>query len=324
MSADTEPGGARRIRGAGDFWQNLGQQHRDALHRALTRLRRAPVSAAIGVLLISFAWLLPLLVHWLERNLAAMTDALAASHGAQVFLKVDFDEAQAEALAQRWRQDFPNLRTQVISRSDGLKELGGLPGFRSIDSLVGDNPLPVVISLDVDDSASLPEILEQLKADPASDFIQSDALLKQKLKHLQDFVARAAWIAWLLALAGALLISIHLSRMAVNADRDEISVAYWLGANDAYIRRPLLYGGVLQGFIGAGLAAILVLSLVAATHRALLEFSQQFAGNLVLFGPAPAMLLTVVGVAAVLGWLGAFVCTSIDLGQLGQTREESE
>lgn len=324
MSAEIEQGGARRIRGSGDFWQNLTQQHRDALHRAWTRLRRAPISAAIGMLLIAFAWFLPLLLHWLERNLAAMTDELAASHGAQVFLKIDLDENQAEALAQRWRQDFPKLRTRVISRQEGLTELAGLPGFRNIDGIVGDNPLPVVISLDVDAPEGLAEILDQLKADSGTDFIQSDALLKRKLKHLQDFVAQAAWVAWLLALAGALLISIHLSRMAVNADRDEISVAFWLGASDAYIRRPLLYGGVLQGFIGAALAAILVLSLVAATHRALLEFSQQFAGNLVLLGPSPRMLFTVVGVAAMLGWLGAFVCTSIDLGQLGQPREESE
>ncbi len=325
MSTDTEADrGAVRIRAGGSFWQNLTQRHKDAAGKAWGRLRQAPLSAAFGVLLIAFAWLLPLLVHWLERNLAAAAGDLAGSHGAHVFLKVDQDEAAATALAERWRAAEPGLEARVISRDEGLRELAELPGFRGIDAVVGDNPLPVVVSADLADPARLDALLDAWRQDPAVDFVQSDARLKRKLRHVQEFVAAAAWVAWGLALAGALLISIHLSRLAVNADRDEISVSFWLGADDAHIRRPLLYGGMLQGFIGASLAAILVLALVAATHRALVEFSQQFASRIELLGPDPRTLLAVVVAAVVLGWLGAFVCTSIDLGQLGQTREDIE
>lgn len=323
MSADPQAErGAVRIRGGGSFWQNLAQQHREAARRAIDRLRRTPVSTAFGILLLAFAWQLPLLLHWVERNLANMVDTLAASHGAHVFLKADADEAAAAALSKRWQEEHPGLRIRIVGRDEGLAELASLPGFRSIDTVVGDNPLPIVVSIDHDDADLLDTWVPTLQQDPTVDFVQSDARLKRKLRHLQAFVSGAAWVAWALALCGALLVSIHLSRLAVNADRDEISVGFWLGADDAWIRRPLLYGGVLQGFIGAALAVILVLALVAATHRALVEFSQQFAARIELLGPDPGTLAAVVAAAVVLGWLGAFTCTSIDLRQLGQTRED--
>lgn len=325
MSA--EPNGDRgavRIRAAGTAWQNFVQQHRDAGRRAAGRLRRTPVSTAFGILLLAFAWQLPLVLHWVERNLGAMVDALAATHGAHVFLKVDVDTPSATALASRWQAEHPGIRARVVGRDEGLAELASLPGFRNIDTVVGDNPLPIVVSLDHDDAERIEALVPVLQQDKSVDFVQSDARLKRKLRHLQAFVSGAAWIAWSLALCGALLISIHLSRLAVNADRDEISVGFWLGADDAWIRRPLLYGGVLQGFIGAALAVILVLALVAATHRALVAFSQQFAARIELLGPDPATLAAVVAAAVVLGWLGAWTCTSIDLRQLGQTREDSE
>jgi len=325
MSTDTESDrGAVRIRGGGSFWQNLTQQHRDAFGRATHRMRKAPLSAAFGIGLIAFAWLLPLLVHWLERNVSSLAEALASTHGAQVFLSTDVDENAARALADRWRAESAGLTTRLVTREEGLAELAELPGFRGIDTVVGDNPLPIVISVDHADPTMLLSLVDGWRRDPAVDFVQSDARLKRKLEHMQDFVAGASIIAFVLALAGALLISIHLSRLAVNADRDEISVSFWLGAPDAWIRRPLLYGGMVQGFIGAALAAILVLALVAATHRAMVEFSRQFAAPIDLLGPDPRILLGVIGAAVVLGWLGAFVCTTIDLGQLGQQREDSE
>ena len=79
-----------------------------------------------------------------------------------------------------------------------------------------------------------------------------------------------------------------------------------VGASDGFVRTPFVFEGLLQGLIGAGLAAIVVIwlnYLFVEWSQASLPFVPISAGAV----NTPLVLLVLVAVGAAIGILGSFL-----------------
>ncbi|MDD5329931.1 MAG: ABC transporter permease, partial [Sulfuricella sp.] len=89
--------------------------------------------------------------------------------------------------------------------------------------------------------------------------------------------------------------------------RDEIEIGKLVGATDAFIRRPFLYHGALQG-LGGGLAAWLVVGIgLYFLNPAVDELARLYGARFQLQPPDADAMLGMLLASALLGWIGAFL-----------------
>jgi cell division transport system permease protein len=181
------------------------------------------------------------------------------------------------------------------------------------------NPLPDAFIVEPGDSR--PETLERLAETfrnwPAVAHVQIDSAWSHRLDAFLR-IGRLAVTPLAGVGAGALVaVTFNTIRLQVLAQAAEIEVSRLIGATDAFIRRPFLYFGALQGALG-GLFALLVIDVIG---RALLpsvgELLALYGAAFVPSGLSPAQELAVIGTGAALGWLGAQISVAIHLRQVG-------
>jgi cell division transport system permease protein len=122
-------------------------------------------------------------------------------------------------------------------------------------------------------------------------------------------------LACLLAV-GLVAVTFNTIRMQVLTQLGEIEVSRLVGATDAYIRRPFFYQGACLGLAG-GLAALgLVAGSVWLLDAEVARLAATYGSDFRLALPPPADLAAVLGFAAALGWLGAWLYVSKHLADI--------
>jgi len=91
----------------------------------------------------------------------------------------------------------------------------------------------------------------------------------QAVKNMETFTHIAQWVflvmALILLLSAAVLI-LNTIRLAIFARRREVSVMKLVGATNWFIRVPFMFEGLVQGLLGAAIAAFAVTMLHALTN----------------------------------------------------------
>ena len=99
-------------------------------------------------------------------------------------------------------------------------------------------------------------------------------------------------------------------RLAILNRRDEIEIMKLIGATEMFIRRPFLYGGALQGLLGALLAAAIVTTCVTLLEGPLGElvvlYRDEFSATKIEIDTFFKLLVAGSG----LGWIAARVAVS--------------
>ncbi|MDE2624375.1 MAG: permease-like cell division protein FtsX [Betaproteobacteria bacterium] len=288
-------------------------QHRIALLRAFSQLARQPVAHLIGVLVIAFALSLPAgALRLIDRAASLGQGALHEPH-LTLFMKQDADDAAVRAV---W--DTLALRTDVrefryISNTEALAEMKAMPGLVDAISALDRNPLPhtfVVLS-----RSPAPQALENLRAALAGlakvERVQVDSAWAKRLDALVQFARRGAGgLTVLLAVAMAFTV-FSTVRQQVLSSSSEIEITHLIGATPGYIRRPFLYFGVLQGWLGSLAAGLLLWLGSRWFNDAVQPLSNLFAMNLQL--PALSLREWVLLGAAGMGWSWASAYLSVSL-----------
>jgi cell division transport system permease protein len=115
--------------------------------------------------------------------------------------------------------------------------------------------------------------------------------------------------AGLLAIA-LVAVTFNTIRLQILTQRDEIELCRLIGATHAYIRRPFFYLGSLLGLMG-GIAALgIVIAGLAFLNRDLGALAQLYGSDFRLGLPKVDEMAMVLGAAAALGWLGAYLSVS--------------
>lgn len=313
MSARTEPrarpAAAERTRagGPGARLRAWREQHLYAAVSSLGRVLRRPFATALTVGVMAVAIALPLGLGLALANVERFSGSIAESREIGVFLEPGVDARRAEALAQglRGRPDVTGVA--VRSPDEGLAEFRAMSDLAGALDVLEDNPLPYVLVVQPADDGDA--LAADLRALPEADVVQHDAVWRQRLSAWLDFGTRVVQVVAVLLGLGVLLVVGNTVRLDIGARSEEIGVLQHLGATDGFVRRPFLYLGAWYG-LGAGALALLLLAVAGLLLQGPLgALVASYGSQFTLAGPGLGGALALLGGAALMGWLGAWLAT---------------
>jgi len=167
--------------------------------------------------------------------------------------------------------------------------------------------LPASVQIQLKDPDSANAVAEKLKQDGFSeDDLSYPQQTIERLNSVTSVVIWGLYGATLLFLVASLLLISNAIRLSIFARRKEIEVMKLVGASDSFVRTPFVLEGLLQGLVGAGLAALVVIWI----NFLFVDWSH----NALPFVPitndavnAPFLLLVLVAVGAGIGVVGSFL-----------------
>ena len=290
--------------------------HLHSLGASLGRMARRPWATVLTVGVMAVALALPLGLWLVLDNVARLGGQVERAREVTVFLKQDIPVDRARALTQALRGKPQVADVTLRTPDDGLASLrtgAAADLYAEAVATVGDNPLPsVLIVRPRGDERGTATALQAL---PEVDFVQHDALWRERLDRWLGFGARLVWVLGALLGLGALLVVGNTVRLDIQSRREEIAVLESLGATDGFIRRPFLYLGAVYGLSAGALALGLLTAADLALQPPLHALAESYGSRFAFSGVDPLQGACVLAVAAALGWLGAGVVTSHFLRQ---------
>ncbi|WP_372723175.1 permease-like cell division protein FtsX [Immundisolibacter sp.] len=240
------------------------ERHLQVLVESVGQLYRQRLGALLTALVIGVSLALP---ASLLLSLATLRQAAAGWDGEPrltAYLKLDLPDARATDLAARLGRELAaQASVTLIDRTQALAEFEHSSGLTDALALVGENPLPAALVLAPKgpaDEALLEQLATRLRALSEVEEVQADLDWVRRLNALLEVGRRAVWVFAGLLGAGVVLVTGNTIRLAIFNRRQEIEVTKLIGGTDAFIRRPFLYWGLLQGVAGGLVAALLLVA----------------------------------------------------------------
>lgn len=280
-------------------------QHAAALKSSFARLFKRPFSSLLSLSVMAIALSLPLALGWSLMQLQQLSGSVQSSRAINVFFLPEVTVDQAKALAGPLRGDPSAASVRIKSPEEGLKDFQHSGELAKAVTLLGKNPLPVVMIIEPSGDASA--LLERLEALPQVEFVQHDAVWQQRLNAWLGFGERLLGLLALVFALGAVLAVANNVRLDIATREQEIAVLQQLGATDGYVRRPFLYMGGLLGLL-SGLSATALLLLAAHYIQPSIMALISSYGSTFRFAQAPLWVLPALMLCAVLlGIIGAWL-----------------
>src|SRR5918997_239819 len=204
-------------------------------------------------------------------------------------------------LAEAFKNIRLNLLMSITAFKDTFREQPEL--YENLDRGV----LPASLQIQLTDPDLADEVAGKLKAEGFSE--ENLSYPQQTIERLNSVTSYMIWglyAATILFLVASVLLISNAIRLSIFARRKEIEVMKLVGASDGFVRTPFVFEGLLQAFVGAGIAAFVViwinLLFVDWSHNALpyVPISSEAVNPFSLL-----FLLIAVGVA--IGIIGSFL-----------------
>lgn len=315
--------GAKEARSGGVFFRIhiYLQRHLYAFFASLGQLWRSPVATLMTTITMAVTLALPAGLYLMVQSADELT---ADWHGVpQISLYVE-PNASPEKISALVKQLETHVAVEIqsqVSPAEGMKSLNQQLGLEGMLDILGENPLPHVVVVNVQgeyqQTTKLKALVEELSQLSSVDIAKLDSEWLEKLNAiLVAFERGVVLIAALLALAVLTTIG-NTIRLSIQNRLEEIEVMKLVGAKDAFIRRPFLYGGIWLGLLsGAFALAILVVSylvLYEPIAYVMNLYNDVFQlSYLVIAYVAGGLLLG----SVVLGWLGAWIAVGRQLHKI--------
>ncbi len=168
--------------------------------------------------------------------------------------------------------------------------------------------LPASLQLQLKDPAAADEVAQRL--------LEEHGFTDENLSYPQQTIERlnkvTSYMIWglygattLFLISSVLLIS-NAIRLSIFARRKEIEVMKLVGASDSFVRTPFVFEGLVQGLIGAGLAALTVVWI----NFLFVDWAREALPFVPISGDAVNtlfILVALVGAGVVIGVVGRFL-----------------
>ncbi|TDJ26901.1 MAG: ABC transporter permease [Gammaproteobacteria bacterium] len=235
--------------------------HLQSLQFSLGKLYQAPATTLMTIAVIGITLSLPGGFYLFLKNIDAISGDFRSSSQISLFLTLDLSDRQARALEQDVAGMTDVLSTTFISRQQALAAFRQDSGFgKSIDTL-SSNPLPHTIIVEPRpeaDTFAVRNLLNGLQAMPEVDIAKMDTEWLERLYTILEIARRSVAMITILFACAVLLIIGNTIRLDIQNRYQEIIVTKLIGATDAFIRRPFLYGGVWYGLFGGIISWLIV------------------------------------------------------------------
>ncbi|MFA6971466.1 MAG: permease-like cell division protein FtsX [Gallionella sp.] len=290
----------------------------DVARSALRRMFTSPLAGFLNILVIGISLSLPAGMYVLLQNAQGLVAQLSGSPQISLFLTMDATPDDVARIRKQLNQHEQISNIEFISRTEALNTLGQGTGLDDVIAGLESNPLPdaFVITPKTNDARSLEALRNELQQTPGVDLAQLDSAWAYKLEAILDFARIAVLVLASLLSLGLIAITFNTIRLQILTQRDEIQVAKLIGATNAFIRRPFLYFGAVQGLLG-GIAAWLIITLsLLLLKQPLATLSQLYASEFTLQPLPLSDSLSLLLFSVYLGWLGAWLSVARHLSQI--------
>ena len=284
--------------------------HGRAFGEAGRYLGSAPLSSLLAVIIIGIALALPAAGRWALDNVEQLGRPIGDTHEISIFLDSEASRAEIEAIEQRLR-NAPRASWRFVGKEEALARLQKQEGLQGLTAGLTRNPLPDAFVVRPRDSApkALQDFAQHARTWPKVAAVQHDnawAARYQSALRLGRTLVALLGGAFAIALVAATFNTI---RLQILARREEIEVALLIGATRPWVARPFLWFGLIEGFLGA-LVAVVVL---VGTHLALApiaaELSRSYGSEWRAAPPSLALIGGLFALGTLLGFAGAWLST---------------
>ncbi len=269
-------------------------------------------------MVIGIALSLPAGMYVLLQNAQGIVAQLSGAPQISLFLAMDASSEDVALIRKQLRQHDGISSIQFISRTEALTTLGQGTGLDDVISGLESNPLPDAFIVTPKSSApqSLDTLRQELQKIPKIEITQLDSAWAYKLEAILEFARIAVFVLASLLSLGLITITFNTIRLQIITQRDEIEVSKLIGATDAFIRRPFLYFGAMQGLLG-GISAWLIITMsMYLLKQPLASLSQLYASNFSLQPLGIGDSASLIFFSVYLGWLGAWLSVGRHLSQI--------
>jgi len=295
-------------------------RHLQVFFYTLGQLWRAPGPTLLTVGVIAITLALPAGLYVLLDNVSALSAEWEGGARISLYLKPGTGEERARTLAAELRQLPGVAGVEHITAAAALAEFKRLSGFGDALAALDSNPLPPVLLVQPAAGSLGAEALQRLVGElgkrPGVDLAQLDAGWVQRLHALLRLAQRGVLIVGALLAVAVLLIVGNTVRLAVLNRRDEIQIISLVGGTAAFIRRPFLYAGVLQGLLGAAGAWGLVHLALTLLSGPVERLGALYATHIGLQGLDPAATALMLVGGGAIGWLASWLAVGRHLDEL--------
>jgi len=289
------------------------EQHLYSFFSSLGRMIARPWATVLTVLVMALALTLPLLLYLALDNARQLRGDLHEAAAISLFMKPHLDAAAVEQLARKLRARSDVASVAIRTPEQGMEEFRDQSGFAEALAVLHENPLPAVLLVTPAGAASADgtgALVTAIGSESGVDLVQYDAAWRRRLDAILGTATRAVEVlAGLLALALLLVVG-NTVRLYILSRADEIAVMQLLGAGNGFVRRPFLYAGLWYGALSAALALVVTVAVELALAAPLQQLATSYDHRFAVHGLGWRAALAALGLAVLLGWLGAWAAAS--------------
>lgn len=294
--------------------------HARAFVFSLGKLYRSPMASLMTMAVIGIALALPTSLVLILENLQAVSGGWDAGTQISLFLHDEVAEADAQALTHRLGAREEVAETRLIGREAALAEFRELSGFGEALAALDENPLPSVIVIRPAAVANDPLYLNQLVVElgelPEVEIARLDTEWVERLHAMMRLAERGVLVVGAMLGIAVLLVVGNTIRLDIENRRQEIEVTKLIGATDAFIRRPFLYGGIWYGLLGALLGIIMVEIAVGFLDRPARQLAGLYNSAFRLLDLDLRSAFLVLGLGVLLGLAGSWFAVGRHLSDI--------
>ena len=288
--------------------------HKECATNSLSRLLKNPLASFITIAMIAIAFIIPVVIYLLFVSAENVVTQAQANKQITLFLLPDSTLDAAEELTERLakRADLYNLL--LTNKTDALESFKQQSELDSIIDNLSSNPLPHIITANIndqfDDADSLHTLKTELEAIDQIDHVELDLLWIQKLESILALFFKVLWIACIILSAAVGLIITNVIRWEVSSRASELEIMRLLGGTDSYVRRPFLYSGLWLGFIGAAFAIIVLQICILILRSSFMHLQDIFTSTLQIASLNFAQIILLLVLGSLFGVAGAWIAAT--------------
>jgi cell division transport system permease protein len=298
-------------------------RHLQVLFYTAGQLAASPFASLLTVAVIGITLALPSALYVALDNIQRVTSGWEGGAQISLFLKDDVRDEPARQLATTIGEMPEVDRVKYISPEAAYDEFKRLSGFGASLQALENNPLPGVLIVHPharhSDPRTLTSLLERLRDNGAVEMAQLDLQWVKRLHAILELAQRGVLILAVLLGIAVLLIISNTIRLAVLNRKEEIQITQLIGGTDAFIRRPFLYSGFLQGLLGGLTSWLLVESSMAMVSGPIAELANLYGSNFHISGMDYQASLVLLAGGGLLGWLASRLAVSRHLDAMEPT-----
>lgn len=199
---------------------------------------------------------------------------------------------------------------KYISKDQAKEELKKILGDTGdiILPLIKKNPLPDSFEIKVKDIHFIKSVVQKLKAIKGVEDVEYGGEIVEKVEKLDYLLKRWGVIVFLILIFSSIMVISSTTQLTVYARRDEIEIMKLVGATNWFIRWPIMFEGIIEGFIAALISVFMtykIYTTIIVKIQELLPFLS-FTGNIQELISVFVLLL---GVGIVIGAFGSLFST---------------